>query len=199
MFPLTHSVATGLGREALYRPLVQMMEKVSTMFDLCNGKEGNNMWLSFNQANGETYAKKFLDVLRWFLRWERGVREAGHLDVKRNFIAPETLKAVKYVCLGFACLIQYECIEGGRRLSPSKLNQDICEHHFANVRRSVASHSNPNEVECMAGVVKSAFLRMEDIKKGNCLPQKQECTATTLKRVSHLKNRQTFKKRRKTA
>ena len=146
LFPLPSHLSHHHDRQSLFRPLLEMMERVNRMFDLCNGIEGNNIWLSFNSVNGEKYAKEFLHILRWFVEWERDVAGSSNLSLKSNFIAKETMKALKYVCLGFACIIYHECISGKRRISPSKLNQDIVEHHFANVRRNCQSHANPTEI-----------------------------------------------------
>ena len=190
-FPLSDFISSTTDREKLFGPVLELMRRVERMFELTNGRDGNNMWLGFHGYNGEKFAREFLAILGWFLEWER---EAQGLGEPSNFIAQETLKAVKYVCLGFSSLIYLECVKGKRRISPSKLNQDICEHHFANVRRNCQSHANPTETECMSGVLKSSWLRMESIRKGNCGPLTVDSTATVLKRESHHLRRQGYGK-----
>ena len=156
-----------------------------------HGTDTNNMWLAFHEFNGERLAHQFLGILGWFLEWES---EAQSLRQPSKFIAPETLKADKYVCLGFSCMIRLECVQGTHQISPSKINQDICEHHFANVRRYCQSHANPTETECMAGVLKSSWFRMEYIRKGNCGALTNDSSSTVLERTSHHLRRQGYGK-----
>ena len=126
-----------------------MIDIINQWFDWCNGKCGNNMFLRFNKYNGEEFSKKILSVLQWFNDWEKSI-----IDRKQSFnefITKETYRSLKYICYGYACLIKFECLDKDSvvGISPSTINQDICEHHFANVRRNCSSHSNPNEIECM--------------------------------------------------
>lgn len=167
-YPLQDKLPAGVNRKRFYSRVGELVTIVNHFFDLCNGKENGNVFLSFHPSNAEKYAKKFLSVLKWFGDWEQSLKAAKPDYDPFHFIAKETYRSLKCVCYGLACLIKYECVDNGRRISLSRVNQDICEHHFANVRRSCSTHANPNEMECMAAVMKSAFFRLDKVRKSNC-------------------------------
>ena len=48
-----------------------------------------------------------------------------------------------------------------------KNNQDVCEYDFAKVRKIFFSHDAPTDTEAMGAMVKSIFIRMENIQKSN--------------------------------
>ena len=65
-------------------------------------------------------------------------------------------------------MIKYEFIDNKQIISPCKINQDFCEHHFVNVRQNFFSRGAPTETEAMASMVKSIFIGMDSIQKTNC-------------------------------
>jgi hypothetical protein len=80
-----------------------------------------------------------------------------------HFIPKETFCSLKQICHSFAALIQHNCIKWKLFVSPDKVNQDVGQHHFANVKQSCISNSGANQVECMGAIKRSAVTRMENV------------------------------------
>ena len=80
----------------------------------------------------------------------------------------EIIWSLKYIFYGFACFNKYKFIDNKEMISPCKINQDVCEHHFANIRRHCFSHAAPTKIEAISWMVKLIFIRMEYFQKSNC-------------------------------
>ena len=126
--------------------------------------------LVIGKHNADKYAKQFLEILAWFNNWKKCVQSlpGTYGENKHLFIPGPTFDALQSVCYGFASAIYFLCKTKNRRLTLCRINQDVNEHHFGNVRTAAGSHNNPNQRECMAAVATSCVVRLLRMEKGNC-------------------------------
>ena len=69
-----------------------MILEINRIWDIVNGKYGNNIFVRFDENNGEHYANIFLNTLKFFNYWYTFLKiqqEDGKFDDK-NFIMMET-------------------------------------------------------------------------------------------------------------
>jgi len=162
----------GFDRTAMYSKVRQLCKHMNHFFDLCNSKnpDTNQAILVIGKHNAEKYAKEFLEVLGWFNEWKEWVKSlpGSYTENKKRFIPDETFSSLQSVCYGFAAAAYYLAKEKGNLLTFCRINQDVNEHHFGNVRAAAGSHNNPNQQECMAAVATSCVIRLYQVEKGNC-------------------------------
>jgi hypothetical protein len=171
-------------------PLREFCVKMNRFFDLCNSKDParNNPFVKITPNNGASYAAEFLEIAAWFDQWKNSipVTDSGKMIDEKMFLTREAYTSIKSACLGFACLIYYKTIERGHWLSLCKINQDVCEHHFANLRQMLGCHSDPTQAEAMRGKIASTAVRHRRVQGSNCSSKPQDTTKIPLAKKRRL-------------
>jgi hypothetical protein len=110
-----------------------------------------------------------LKILAWFNDWKSWIRSlpGRYVDNKKQFIPNDTFSALQSVCYCFVAAGYFLTKKDGQRLTFCRINQDVNEHHFGNVRTAARSHNNPNQRECMAAVATSCDICLFRVEKGN--------------------------------
>ena len=79
-------------RKKFYSKPYEMISEIYSIWDIINGKYGNNTFVRFDKNNGEHYAKIFLNYLKFLNEWYTFLKiqqEDGKFD-DTNFIIMET-------------------------------------------------------------------------------------------------------------
>ena len=118
-----------------YRRLIEFIEKMDALVDLCNGRDGKN----FSPTNARDKQKELLSILAWFSDWEKDHKDMVKKEKadEYNFFAPSTWKCIQRLILGLCVMIEELCIKKQRTIVPRRLNTDDLENHFANCRQFV--------------------------------------------------------------
>ena len=89
-YPIAN-VPPSVDRKKIYSKWYEIISKIDSIWDIMNGKYGNNMFVRFDKNNGENYAKIFLNTLKFFNDWYTLLKiqqEDGKFDNK-NLITME--------------------------------------------------------------------------------------------------------------
>jgi hypothetical protein len=161
---------TSADRHGCFSKVRELVSNMDRFFDLCNSKDPKCPIVRILPSNGLKYCEEFLGILAWFERWYEWVQKqnCSKKAKEQMFLPMETFSSLRYICYGFVGLISLISIKKGRCLTLCRINQDIVEHHFGNLRANVRSHSLPDERQSEAGADTSCSKRLSRVLKGNC-------------------------------
>jgi hypothetical protein len=151
-------------RKDLYSRARQLVSNMNEFFDLCNSKKldqlNPNERYKVTPENAVETADSFLRILAWFQEWKDSLTDpvtgVFHSD---HFVPDETYTSMQRCCYGFAALIYDVVIKRNRSIYLFRINQDLCEHHFSNVRVGCGHCRHPNQAHANACALTSHLKR----------------------------------------
>jgi hypothetical protein len=160
-------------RKQLYSKARELCMNMNGFFDVCNSKKLNqvdrNRRYKVMPDNAVETANEFLRVAKWYVDWKFILTDpvTGEFH-KEHFVPDETYASMLNCCYGFAAMIYDLVVRQGISIYLFRVNQDVCEHHFSNIRVGCGHCRNPSELHANACAWTSHWKRlMKCSKYGN--------------------------------
>jgi hypothetical protein len=160
-------------RKQLYSKARELCMNMNGFFDVCNSKKLNqvdrNRRYKVMPDNAVETANEFLRVAKWYVDWKFILSDpvTGEFH-KEHFVPDETYASMLNCCYGFAAMIYDLVVRQGISIYLFRVNQDVCEHHFSNIRVGCGHCRNPSELHANACAWTSHWKRlMKCSKYGN--------------------------------
>ena len=150
-------ILAALGRDAsYYKPLRELCQHGNRIVDIVNGRDPKNKLRreDFTAENGRRIQKELLEILSWFVKWEKLNKVAG-LD-EHSFLADATWDGLKRMILGYIGIIDFYVIGKDFKVAPRRTLSDPAEHLFSQLRNLAGSSDALTDQFCMQGVRKDA-------------------------------------------
>mmetsp|Transcript_61310 Transcript_61310/g.168244 ORF Transcript_61310/g.168244 Transcript_61310/m.168244 type:complete len:320 (-) Transcript_61310:76-1035(-) len=189
---LDADAATSLRKQDL-GALRALCENVDRMVDICNGRSEKGVHhicttageIDVEEQERNVYERsswdhehlrELLQILGWFQSWKvslaPNMAASEHMTPKERkaaFLPDQTWMDVQQLILGAVCGCQFYLRRyPDKVVTLRRLNQDICEHHFAHVREAAGSTDSVSAGSAMRATVAGAMVRANRHSKGNC-------------------------------
>ena len=159
--------------------LQELCKKVDRLVDICNSKEEKHCHAIKSASDPHIY--ELLDILLWFAEWQQGLAASG-LDEKQQALSflptPcwEDLQSLVFGLVGLSVCYLSRGLKANAGKSDAilicrRVQQDILEHHFAQLRQFTGGGtSQPNAEQCIQGDNHSTSMRIANLAMGgrNC-------------------------------
>jgi len=163
-----------------YTSLLGLIEKMDVLTDICNTnkttqhpkKSGRHPFQPVRSFK-DVQITHLLETLEYFCEWKHSLDADPNLsftDATSSFFSPETSREIIDICLGLPCMARFYLKggKGNREITFRRIQSDVCEHHFGNIR--YFSHSGTAGAtidDCMTGSGDSCAVRANNPKNSN--------------------------------